>query len=137
MKNTLIIAAVCGVLSSQAGAWGLGDLGGKVLQGAVTGAVSGKNSDAIKQDATQNATDEVSRQADENAQANAVDPNTLEGAATNIAADAASQTATNALSKTGIPGAAAIGAAAGSIVKGFGGMFKKKQAEPQPTPTQE
>ena len=56
MKNTLIIAAVCGVLSSQAGAWGLGDLGGKVLQGAVTGAVSGKNSDAIKQDATQNAT---------------------------------------------------------------------------------
>ena len=84
-----------------------------MLQGAVTGAVSGKNSDAIKQDATQNATDEVSRQADENAQANAVDPNTLEGAATNI------------------------GGAAGSLVKGFGGMFKKKQAEPQPTPTQE
>jgi hypothetical protein len=80
MKHKLIIVAVCGILSSQAGAWGLGDIGGKVLQGAVTGAISGKSSDAIKQDATQTTAQEVNQQAQQNADANAVDPNTLEGA---------------------------------------------------------
>lgn len=129
MKKTLITAIMFGTLSTQAFAWGLGDIGAKVLQGAVTGAVTGKNSDAIKQDATQTTAEEVNKQAQENA--NAVDPNSLEGAATNIAADAAKNAATEALAKTGIPGAAVIGGAAGSLVKGFGGMFKKKPAEPQ------
>lgn len=136
MKKILIIAAICTTVSTQASAWGLGDIGAKVLQNTVTNAVSGQNSDTIKKDATQTAADEINQQAQQNADANQVDPNTLEGAATNIAADAASNAASEALSKSGIPGAAAIGGAAGSLVKGFGGMFKKKQAtEEQPATT--
>lgn len=135
MKKTLITAIVFGTLSTQAAAWGLSDIGAKVLQSTVTNAVSGQSSDTIKKDATQTAADEVNKQAQQNADANAVDPNTLEGAATNIAADAATNAASEALSKSGVPGAAAIGGAAGSLVKGFGGMFKKKTAEPQPEQT--
>ncbi len=135
MKHNLIIAAICALCSGQASAWGLGDIGGKVLQGAVTGAVSGDNSQVIKQQAVQTTAEEVNAQAQQNAQANQVDPNTLEGAATNMAADATSQATANALAKSGVPGAAAIGGAAGSLVKGFGGMFKKKPAEQPATTT--
>lgn len=137
MKHLFFVAALYATLSTQANAWGLGDIGAKVLQSTVNNAVNGKNSETIKNDAAQTAADEVNQQAQANADANAVDPNTLEGAATNIAADAASNAASDALSKSGVPGAAVIGGAAGSLVKGFGGMFKKKQAteEQQPATT--
>lgn len=135
MKHSLIIATICALCSGQASAWGLGDIGAKVLQNTVNNAVSGQNSDTIKKDATQTAADEANKQAQANAEANPVDPNTLEGAATNIAADAASNAASDALAKSGVPGAAAIGGAAGSLVKGFGGMFKKKPAEEPATTT--
>lgn len=103
MKHLFFVAALCATLSTQANAWGLGDIGAKVLQSTVNNAVNGKNSETIKNDAAQTAADEVNQQAQANADANAVDPNTLEGAATNIAADAASNAASDALSKSGVP----------------------------------
>jgi hypothetical protein len=137
MKRILLVAVVATLSTSQAMAWGLGDIGGKLLQkgveGAVNSSVNGGNSKEVQYDTTQNVQQEAVNQAQQgadtlNAQGQ-VDPNSVQGVATNIASDAASQATTNALQNTGIPGAGAVGNVAGGLVKGFGSMFKKKPAE--------
>lgn len=146
MKKIVAVALVATLSASQAMAWGLSEIGGKLLQkgveGAVNSSVNGGNTKQAQQQGTQNVQQEAVNQAQIgadtlNANGNQ-DPNSVEGVATNIASDAASQAATNALQNSGIPGAGAVGNVAGSLVKGFGGMFKKKpvEADTSTQPTQ-
>ncbi len=140
MKRFLLVAVITTLSTSQAMAWGLGDIGGKLLQkgveGAVTSTVNGDNTKQTQQQSTQNVQQEAVNQAQQGADSlNAqgqVDPNSAQGVATNIASDTASQATANALQHSGIPGAGVVGGVAGGLVKVFGGMFKKKPAEQQP-----
>lgn len=139
MKRFLFVAVISTLSANQAMAWGLSEIGGKLLQkgveGAVTSTVNGGNAQQTQQQSTQNVQQETVSQAQQGAESlnaqSQIDPNSAQGVATNIASDAASQATTNALQHSGIPGAGVVGGVAGSLVKGFGGMFKKKPAEQQ------
>jgi hypothetical protein len=127
MKRVFSIGLVAMLSTSQAMAWGLGEIGGKLLQKGVESAVTGKAPQT-----TPTVQQEVINQTLQSTDAaNAQNPNSVEGVATNVASDVASNAATNALQNSGVPGAAAIGGVAGGLVKGFGGMFKKKPVEEQ------
>lgn len=127
MQRVLCLGLVAMLSTSQAMAWGLGEIGGKLLQKGVESAVTGK--------APQNQQEVINQTLEATDAANAQNPNTVEGVATNVASDAASNAATNALQNSGVPGAAAIGGVAGGLVKGFGGMFKKKPVAEEQAPT--
>ena len=102
-------------------AWGLGEIGGKLLQKGVESAVTGKapqNTPTVQQEV-------INQTLQSTDAANAQDPNSVEGVATNVASDVATNAATNALQNSGVPGAAAIGGVAGGLVKGFGGCLRK------------
>ncbi|HEX5277837.1 MAG TPA: hypothetical protein VFW42_09235 [Fluviicoccus sp.] len=134
MKRWLLAALIAGTASSQAMAWGLGDIGGQMLrkgaENAVGSAVNGGSKQQTQQQAVQGMTQAAEGQT---APAAETEPATAGGVATGIASDAASQAATNAMAKSGIPGAGVAGNVAGGLVKGLGGMFKKK---PQPAAEQ-
>lgn len=141
MKH-LIVAAALALASTQAAAWGLGDIGGQILrkgaESAANSAVNGGNKQQNQQQAVQgmaNAAEGEAVDASANLNnANPSEPATVGGVATGIASDAASQAASNAMAKSGIPGAGVAGNVAGGLVKGLGGMFKKKPAEAAPQP---
>lgn len=121
MQRILLASALLMTVIGQAHAWGLSEIGGKLLQKGVETTVNS----AVNADKPQ-----------PTAQTGEAAPTTVDGVATTIAADTASQAATDAMSKSGIPGAGVAGSVAGGLVKGFGGMFKKKSAEEQPVNAQ-
>lgn len=121
MKLLFPAIVVIALTSTQAMAWGLGDIGGQLLkkgaESAVSGAVHGDNKQQTQQQREQAA-------AALNGQT--AEPAAADGVVTGIASDAASQAASNAMANSGIPGSAVVGNVAGGLVKGFGGLFKKK-----------
>lgn len=137
MNRMLITAALAALLSTEASAWGLGDIGGQILrkgaESAVSSAVNGGSKQQNQQQAVQGMSQSAEGQAtDAAATLNNQQPqpdNTVGGVATGVAANVASDAASNAMARSGIPGAAVAGNVAGGLVKGVGGLFKKK---PQP-----
>lgn len=110
MKKILWIGLASVLASSQASAWGLGDIGGQLLKKGAETAV----------------TNTVSKPQTPPAEAGAADPNSAGNIATQAAAGVASDAAADAMAKSGVPGGAVAGKRAGGLVKGIGGMFKKK-----------
>ena len=111
MKRVFSIGLVAMLSTSQAMAWGLGEIGGKLLQKGVESAVTGKapqNTPTVQQEV-------INQTLQSTDAANAQNPNSVEGVATNVASDVASNAATNALQNSGVPGAAAIGGVAGRV----------------------
>lgn len=120
MKRWILAALITGAASSQALAWGLGDIGGQILRKGAETTVTNAVNGGTKAPAATGTPSEAA-------------PATTGGVVTEAASDAASQATTNALAKSGVPGAGVAGNVAGGLVKGLGGMFKKKPAaEPVP-----